>query len=133
MNVKLLRKVQKHILEEPKRLQMWTYVKLKGHVGSNTGEDEITRPWAKCGTAACIAGWACVLKHGEIKARGLGALAHGNAAELLELNSEQANRLFLPDEWPEEFNKGFRDDGRKKTAEVAAARIDHFIKTKGRE
>ena len=47
MNVRLLRKVQKHILEEPKRYDQDIVAKASSE--------------APCGTACCIAGWAEVL------------------------------------------------------------------------
>ena len=60
MNTRLLRKIQKHILAEPKRFDMTDWV-MRGKPGSllEAGEQEIEVP--KCGTVACIGGWACLL------------------------------------------------------------------------
>lgn len=127
MNVKLLRKVAKHILAEPKRLYMSSYIVRKEKM-------EIDRPYPKCGTAACIAGWTCLLTP-QLKNFALNENydAHGPAEKILGLSRMEANRLFLPGHWPEKFVGGISDDGKKKTAEVAVARIEWFIKTKGRE
>jgi len=124
MNVKLLRKVKKHILEEPKRFLM-TSIDEYGEPGSDTGYGG---KFAKCGTAACICGWAGILmglKSDDIDFE--------SAGELLGLDEGQQQRLFEPGMWPEEFVGGTSDDGKLKTARIAAARIEHFIKTKGAE
>lgn len=135
MNVKLLRKVKKHILEEPKRLMMQGWRRKKSHdrptvlAVDKDGLDE-NRPFARCGTAACIGGWACIIAKKEPEHYG----DHFRVArKLLELTSLQASRLFAPSLWPGDFMAGTTDDGKKKTAQIAAARIEHFIKTKGRE
>jgi hypothetical protein len=128
MNVKLLRKVKKHILEEPKRLYMSDYIKLEG-------ESFIGREYAKCGTAACIAGWTCILSLKELEPKKIKHSINENekAAELLGISGSTAHRLFIPTNWPERFQGGCSDDGTEGTAKLAAARIEHFIKTKGRE
>jgi hypothetical protein len=46
MNIELFRRIQSHILEDPKRVVMDCW----------RGQDE------DCGTVACIAGWACILE-----------------------------------------------------------------------
>lgn len=129
MNVKLLRKVKAHILAEPKRLYMSSYIKSEAH-NMDIGHD-----YPKCGTAACIAGWACLL---ELKPKDPYEFwqTHSvgpEAAALLGIDDQAAYRLFEPSEWPKQFARGRSDDGAKETAKVAAARIEHFIKTKGRE
>ena len=48
MNITLFRKIRKHILEEPKRINLNHWVDPYSEV-------------APCGTEGCIAGWACVL------------------------------------------------------------------------
>lgn len=129
MNVKLLRKVKKHILEEPKRLQMGSYIRVKGKM-------PLDRPWPKCGTAGCIAGWACILsaKKGTDPYELYTDTAVGaEAQELLGITFYERHRLFEPIFWPMQFTAGLADDGKAKTAKVAAARIEHFIKTEGRE
>ena len=129
MNVKLLRKVAKHILAEPKRLYMTSFIRTKKHSGS------IGRPYAKCGTAGCIGGWACIL---ELKVKDPHEFwqrhdVAGEARRLLELDYQQEYNLFEPSQWPKQFKRGTSDDGKKKTAQIAVARIEHFIKTKGKE
>ena len=73
MNTRLLRKVQKHILEEPRRLNM--DIILDDRVSARDPKNP------PCGTVGCIAGWAIVLAHGDI---GYGLIS--NAAELLSLD-----------------------------------------------
>ena len=117
MNVKLLRKVAKHILAEPKRLYMSDYVKVKKE------GDDIGRSYAKCGTAACVGGCACILSRKEVD--------YQEAKELLGLDMEQAVTLFAPSKWPYRFQGGVSDDGKANTAKIAAARIEYFIKSNG--
>jgi hypothetical protein len=91
--------------------------------------------YAKCGTAACIAGWTCILSMEDKEPEEIASnlVEHTEAGNFLELTNEQANRLFLPSQWPWRFLDGACDDGKTKTAKIAAARIEHFIKTKGKE
>lgn len=68
--VKLVRKVQNHILEEPKRFNMDDWVE---HISEDLAvEDyspetaaaynkEIKKRYPACGTTACIAGWVAIL------------------------------------------------------------------------
>ena len=133
MNVKLLRKVKKHILEEPKRLKMWSWIVLRSKYSRRVERSDSVggdRPFARCGTAACIAGWACILS----KQNPVGVVEIHNAAiELLGLTQVQAHKLFGPLSWPDKFYRTDLDSGSRTAAEVTAARIEHFIKTKGQE
>jgi hypothetical protein len=124
VNVKLLRKVKQHILKEPKRFLMST-IDTHGEPGQRTGYGGV---FAKCGTAACICGWAGILS-------GINTcdIRFRNVAKILGLNGPQADRLFEPGKWPLEFQGGTNDDGKRETARIAAKRIEHFIKTKGKE
>jgi hypothetical protein len=134
MNVKLLRKVAKHILANPQRLLMEDWVRhfIEGE------QDEVyygfdcdkERPFPSCGTVACIAGWTC-----EIGAKYPKRIKdHARVAQrLLGLGKRESLRLFVPSAWPNQFHAGCEDDGTPETAKLAVARIEHFIKTKGRE
>jgi len=120
MNVKLLRKVQKHILAEPQR---WSF------------SWAISSPQAPCGTRACIGGWTVILGKKIDLSTGLQFTAENNAgvaSELLGLTDEERNRLFFY--WPEPFlDRSFKYKTQEALAKNAANRIEHFIKTKGRE
>lgn len=126
MNVKLLRKVKRHILAVPKRLFMNTFVKTRG-----TSWSVLEERFPPCGTVACIAGWCAVFKVGAKEAY------ESNPREIamkeLNLTPTQADILFEPYLWPDKFVKGCADDGKLRTAKIAAARIEHFIKTEGKE
>jgi|GEM_PF-6633598 hypothetical protein len=134
MNTRLLRKVAKHIAEEPKRFVMGAWI-LRKHGDSKIVEMENVDgkeiwDFPKCGTAACINGWGHILVNKEFRTEG----AFISGAELFDISVPQAERLFRVIDWPEKFRNRFR---RGKTpaarAKVAVARIEHFIKTKGAE
>lgn len=95
-----------------------------------------------CGTAFCIAGLGLALSgyrpiFGESQSRSRSfrspekksVWAWPAAQRLFGLTFKQADRLFNKSRWPEEFEPGSYDDDPK----VAAARIEHFLKTKGKE
>jgi hypothetical protein len=135
MNVKLLREVKRHILEEPRRLNMNSY----GYLVD--GPDA-----PACKTVGCIAGWSGLLSQGHLTAEtGSSFMDPEVAREALKLTENQADRLFtepwvaLGGEkrghcWPIKFAKRFEAATSEiQKAKVTAARIEHFIKTKGRE
>lgn len=122
LNVKLLRKIKKHILEEPRRLVMWA-VQLNKSDGSpkfipDGPTIKETVPFAKCGTAACIAGWACILSKEEV---GL-----TRAEQLLGIDDDQSRSLFNAERWPS-ADAYSRAKTQRQRANLAAKRIDQFI------
>lgn len=140
MNVKLFREIQNAIRQEPDRFDMSDWV--NGHQTDGSGNF--------CGTAACIAGFACVLEANRekparsFKDRVLAVIGLATPAfmvqwevrarELLDIDLPQANRLFYTSNWPEPFRAEYYDGQTKECrAKAASKRIDHFIKTEGRE
>lgn len=95
MNVRLLRRVAKHIVEEPRRYNQGSWC--------DRSND------APCGTMACIAGWAVIL---------------GDKLDPKKIDHE---RIYHE---AKRFHAAKTLRGR---ASVAVARIEHFIKTKGKE
>ena len=130
MNTKLLRKIQNHILAEPKRLDMGIFIVRKEN--HRKLEVQLLHDYPKCGTVGCIAGWAVTLStkekvpYGKIQAR---------AAALLDITEPQAERLFYETFWPAKFQEQLEnsDEQTRAHARATSARIDHFIKTKGVE
>lgn len=152
MNVRLLRRIQKAILEEPKRVAMnvWAvggdaiqFGEYKSEFGS--GVDLCKRSDVPaCGTIGCICGWGFAL---TTKLRGnaladmmdklwrSGGVTPAGSAKLFGLTEEQAKCLFFRDCWPDEFSNKLDRlyFGTKRYARVVCDRIDHFIATKGAE
>lgn len=97
----------------------------------------------KCGTAACIAGWALSTAHKKDPAEVVRLFVRRkkhpylSAQKVLGLNKDQAERLFHSDNWPEPFQQDYRDADEsldfKKKAKIAAARIRFFIVTNGKD
>jgi|SRR5882757_256323 len=126
MNVELLQKVKDHILAEPAKFDVNLF--------------ECNHP---CGTTRCIGGWAHFLHNPTDPIAG--PHFHPDTREFiypgqyaLGLTSTEAERLFMITDWPEEFRSYPEDDDgyageSYATPEQAAARIDHFIATEGRE
>ena len=117
MNVRLLRRIAKVIQEKPDQLDMrWLHTK----------DDEAAD--IGCATAHCICGWGAVLL-------GLEDIGTGSSAgNTFGLDWDQQCRLFFVHGWPVKFGRPYaKSKTPKYKAGVAAARIEHFIKTKGRE
>ena len=134
MNIEMFKKVKEQILAEPENFIMEVF---------------------HCDTAFCIAGWACIIDRKETHDIDFCCSFYGswesNGASILEISCEydnpdlqhkesQTNRLFYLSGWPEQFYKQYEEidrlnaeDKRQKLAEIACARIDHFIATNGRE
>lgn len=111
MNTRLLHKVQKAILAEPRQFNMDTWFSYFDCEG---------KPPPGCGTAACIGGWAI-------------ALSKNLTPRVLGLTVGQADRLFVKYLWPTAYRTRRAERTAKQYARNAAKRIDHFIKTEGEE
>lgn len=123
MNTELLRKVQKHILEEPKRVHMSRFVFDQDEM------DEYRLKPPACGTVACIGGWAAILG-GKKESAG-----DSVSGALLDINFGEGERLFYRSAWPTKFSERL-DRAKPQTeayAQVVSDRIDHFIETGGQE
>jgi len=119
MNVELLRKVQKAITKEPGRFRMSTW-------------GEVARGPA-CGTVGCIAGWAALLNVTENPdefRKHVDVMTQKNGRTALKLRSGQAERLFFLNAWPSKFQELYIIGD---SVKAAVKRINHFIKTGGRE
>lgn len=121
MNVVLLKRIQRQILKEPKQFDMRDWFSTGSAIPN-------------CGTAACVAGWACCLAK-RLKPTTVRRLylindfnTYAEAGAALELDGRQADRLFYFDEWPAKFQRKPSHD-----AKQAVARISWFIKTGGAE
>jgi len=131
MNVKLLRRIKKHILAEPKRFAMGFWVRRKEDSDDGKVHDySYTGSYARCGTAACIGGWAMILSGENPQGN---TLIQERAAELIGIQYFRSDRLFDASRWPEEFQRFASAKKAPERAQIAAARIEHFIKTNGRE
>lgn len=118
MNVSLLREISAIIQRDPEKFDM-RYL----HSDSDGGASSMD-----CGTAHCICGWAaCLLGSPRVQNGTAGHLA-------FDIRPDQANRLFFDRFWPEPFRSAYSlAKSRSGRAEIAAARIEHFIATDGRE
>lgn len=128
MNVKLIRRIQKAILAEPKRVNMSDWAFHPSWVAK--------RKLPRCNTVTCIAGWAVAL---DRKLRGAGLVAYdcdgvGIAAagrKALDLPSDfYGPSLFSALRWPEPYASRIAkyNSGTKRYAKVVAARLDYLIK-----
>lgn len=133
VNIPMLKKVRAAILKRPRQFEMRSYFATNLYFGFMT-EPKVP---SHCGTAACIAGWALHLESDNTTlsqtAKHDCRLGPWEAAKrLLRINGEEACRLFDVGMWPRTFYVGYSVDP-KTRAKAAAARINHFIKTKGKE
>lgn len=131
LNVRLLRRIQRHILQKPQRFFM------EGIVGHGTpgtkiaSDNETMQVIPECGTVACIAGWANLLTGatGEDEAN----IYRARRA----LGTPEPEYVWGPDllfdlvAWPKSFLEQYKAAKRPaRRAKIAAARIEHLI-TKG--
>ncbi len=129
MNVPLLRKIQAEILKEPRKMNMEIWRMPIDCI------PEKRRP--PCNTVGCIAGWAVALD------KKLTSQQFYKIANIVELGLEalglkdwfEGKKLFYPAYWPIKYYNQLQkfNYGTKKYAEVVARRINHFIKTDGKE
>jgi hypothetical protein len=132
MNIKLLNRVKKYILAEPRRYnQNATLRKLDEYDRAELGSDK-----PPCNTLGCIAGWTCHLSGDTPRKRN--SFNYERARKALGLTPKEADRLFAYTwnigAWPEKFLQKY--DAAKTPAgraRAAAQRIEHFIKTDGKE
>lgn len=128
LNVKLLRKIQAHITEEPRRFDQYTIVE----------ESKI----APCGTVACIAGWANILTGVSPRSQKahdldraalqLGVKSYSKIQDSFWNNGSVWHGHFLFDllHWPKQFKYRYKiARTRKQRAKIACERIDHLIAT----
>ncbi len=147
INVRLLRRVERAILKEPRRFVMkWWHA--TGDVIANHIEEKYRPP---CNTVACIAGhvqWLTDPKRfaADVKAGYDGCVEH-DARKALGLDDEQADRLFMMQDWgddggldpfrsgwPKKFCDAYNNAKTPRArAKAAVARIEHFIATNGAE
>jgi len=125
INVKLLRKIKRHILAKPRCLRMsWWIVTKEDDSEYYTDDYGIRRKFESCGTAACIAGWAYILS----KEKDGYSDVSGTAEKLLNISEWQAMELFHVNRWPSEFGIAYKSAATPaKRARIAAKRIDQFI------
>lgn len=128
LNVKLLRRIKRHILAEPRRFTMRT-LEEHGRPGEFYIADNGTNEtFPECGTAACIAGWTNHFSRKQggdavSAARFLGIPYDGSYCGV-------ADRLFFDFEWAEPFRTRYQEARTAgERAAIAADRIEHFIKT----
>lgn len=117
MNVELLQRTRDAILANAEAFDIHRW-----------GWEENNRK-ISCNSPACISGWAVHLAGGPMEDRG-----HGEWPQYLDLTKTQEMDLFYLYRWPMQFRKEFWSAPDKQAvARVAAARIDHFVATEGRE
>lgn len=132
MNVKLLKRVRDRIAARPRQFVMHRLFNDRTGSGHEPSH---------CGTACCILGWGIVLQDVEkrkpkefLTLFEEYGLSQFNTANVFGIPLIRGAKLIWSDEWPEPFRTQFKE---AKTdaqyARIAVRRINHFIKTKGKE
>ena len=128
MNVQLFREIQEAIRAEPEHFDMTMF--FNGN------------PVTKCGTAACIGGWAVALGRLSTPAVVANNLTIHEAAQFptiangyLDITNSQGCQLYYMAGWPEDLrNEYYTARAAKefvKQADVACRRIDRFLESNG--
>jgi hypothetical protein len=134
LNVKLLRQVKKHILAEPTRLRMDTWVK-KGKPGEfvttlNPGYDEpMEFEFPTCGTVGCIAGWTVMLNNPDSITENQSVYMDDFARDILGIDDDLASfKLFFVDHWPIELmSEYYAAKSTDERAQIVGRVIDRYI------
>jgi hypothetical protein len=133
MNVELLKKVKEYITAHPNRFVMDNFL-IKQREGETIfdADDGKEVKFDQCGTAACIAGWTCLIAtEGKVRE---GTNIQRKAGRLLGISPGKQDNLFFTCNWPEHFvSQYLKAATQSSRAKIAARRIDHFIATEGRE
>lgn len=134
LNIELLKQVRDKIAATPQAYDQTTWA--------------APSPLAPCGTAACIAGWACLLS-GAMSAKELyrigqdydpDGVIQATAANHLGINDREAEILFDGDpgeswpsffryEWREAEDENYELQTSPEQANVAVRYLDHIIET----
>lgn len=133
LNVKLLRRIKRHILAQPKRFLMsHSIIKANSQKewrGNIQWAPEASKIRPPCGTAACIAGWAVLLTKGSAEVDSV----RYEAAMALGVEVEERwtdHTLFYAPRWPKPFAAQYESATKPaQRAKIAAARIEWLIKT----
>lgn len=130
LNVELLRKVQKEITEEPKRLNMSSWLVHYDPKDLHHYDEKYRNQIPSCNTVGCIAGWTKEIASREgIEMPTFGVCL--NACYLLNISEDEALTLFYADEWPISLRDRYiiADENHDYTerAKVTCEAIDAFI------
>lgn len=136
LNVKLLRKVKRHILKKPQRLVMSEGIVLGAAGEEKTVSDEYGEPTTakipECGAVGCIYGWTCMLGNPSIVKNGNAEYwnrVRVKAEKLLGITDFHASiSLSKVDAWPEEIGtRYYQAKTAENRAKLVGERIDQFI------
>lgn len=134
LNVRLLRKIKKHILAVPERFAMNWFI-VRGTPGQIIEHLDWRQPMSldgefrkapACGTVGCIAGWAAFFT-AKNPQRLTNDSAERRGKKALGLSKDQAKTLFFTEEWPDGGEAYDAAKTPRRKAELAAERIEEFI------
>lgn len=127
----LLNRVKQHILEEPNRLDMDTWLH-HDTPGARYVSGGSTQTVPDCGTVGCIAGWVAVLT-APVQPVSLWDLSVTKAAQQIGWTSPRHDPwLFYVSRWPEELEDAYdHAQTPKERAEATAMAIDRYIELDG--
>lgn len=140
MNTELLLKIADKIVKHPDGFYMEYFFGVRipktGYIKRLLDNSDIKlKLLTRCNTVACIGGTAILLTNREVELQSKNAIVL--SSEILDLDCEQARKLFLLERWPRVFKNDYINaisvNDYMTAAEVAVKRIHHFINTNGEE
>jgi hypothetical protein len=141
LNVKLLRKIQRHISDEPRRFSMSFWgIKAKSKKQwrekiADLGVEDVSKSAPPCNTTACIAGTANLITGGkrldaEHRAAKILGIPFVRVPLIFSEGFYKDYPLFHVAKWPKPFSTRYKKaETPRQRAKIACARIDHLIKT----
>jgi hypothetical protein len=136
LNKPLIRKIIKHITEEPNRYSQEYIIRVgEPEKPINPNNYNCFHTFPACGTAACLGGWACILSRKRPhKEWFINQLPLGGKA--LGLSDERQEILFSANpeiDWPTPFNsRWLRATIPSQEVKVAVAMLKKVIETNGK-
>lgn len=130
LNVKLLRKIQRHITEEPRRFFMADFVALSSDAkkwSRGTSSSDLSPVPPPCGTAHCIAGWINEFIGRSAADTDAACLAIGLVPD--PADALGYSPLFYLPKWPKMLRSRYEKAKTPKArAKIACDRINYLIK-----
>lgn len=136
VNTKLFEQVMEQIESNPEHFEMQSFFAADTYkLCSREAVMKDLISESRCGTTACIAGWAITLHHkNNLLSDGFAICGptEDAATGILGINYDEAQRLFYVENWPDPYRREYIDaEQPEERVRISVDRINYFLATKG--